>query len=522
MRILYINPGVLSSGLDAIVKGAPLNLISLAAMVPDHDAELYDFKMDKYREKHFRSMLNETDVVAITSLTPQIDHALEVAKMAKKQGCITILGGYHSTLDPDQVISQEQVDFVIRGEGEHTFQELINSIEKDYGLQELKAIDGLSHKTHNGKIIHNQERELECNLDNFPLPMRELLGNRKYAGLGALTAPVETSRGCPHNCKFCCIIKMWRNSDGKVIYRTKSVKRVMKEIYNVDWKNDFIFFVDDNFTIKLKRTNQILDAIIRSGVQHKIHFACQSRVDVLYRNPVLIDKLDKAGFRQIFLGIESVHQQSLDAMNKKNTTPEMVKYVVQSLRDRGISIFGGLIIGFPGETKRMVRQNIQYAKDMKLDVVQFTPITAFPGTPFYEEMKEKGMISTKNYSNYDLFHTMMGTDELTSQEIYELVAEAYNAFYLQGGWLIEKATEYLNPFGKFNWMTPKILKLIQQMVLNGRKMLTAQGFAENGLSKELKNKKELMKEVELYSKLNGNAKIEVPKAISEPISIRET
>ena len=521
MRILYVNPGVLSSGLDAIVKGAPLNLISLAAMVPDHDAELFDFKMDKYREKQFRSLLNKTDVVAITSLTPQIDHALEVAKMAKKQGCITVLGGYHPTLDPDQVISKDQVDYVIRGEGEHTFQELVNSIEKSSGLSELKMIKGLSHKTSDNQIIHNEERELECNLDNFPLPMRELLGNRKYAALGARTAPVETSRGCPHNCKFCCIIKMWRNSDGRVIYRTKSVKRVMQEIYKVNWKNDFIFFVDDNFTIKLKRTNQILDTIIRSGVQHEVHFSCQSRVDILYRNPGLIEKLDKAGFRQIFLGIESVHQQSLDKMNKKNTTPEMVKYVVKSLRDRGISVFGGVIIGFPGETQRMVRQNIQYAKDMKLDVVQFTPITAFPGTPFYEEMKEKGMISTHDYSNYDLFHTMMGTDELSSQEIYELVAEAYNAFYLRSPWLLEKALEYTNPFGKFNWMTPKILKLIHQMILNGRKMLSAQGFGENGLSKELKNKKALMEDVELYVKLNGNAKNELPSVIPNSISVKE-
>ena len=522
MKILYINPGVLSSGLDAIVKEPPLNLISLAAMVPDHDAKLFDFKMDKYREKNFRSLLDEADVVAITSLTPQIDHALEVAEMAKKRGCITVLGGYHPTLDPVQVISNEQVDYVIRGEGEYSFQELINSIEKDSGLQELKTIDGLSHKTSDGKIIHNQERELECNLDNFPLPMRELLGDRKYASLGALTATVETSRGCPHNCKFCCIIKMWRNSDGKITYRTKSIKRVMQEIYDVDWKNDFIFFVDDNFSIKLKRTNQVLDAIIRSGVQHKIHFSCQSRVDVLYRNPDLIEKFEKAGFRQIFLGIESVHQQSLDAMNKRNTTPEMVKHVVQSLRDRGISVFGGVIIGFPGETKRMVRQNIQYAKDMKLDVVQFTPITAFPGTPFYEEMRQKGMISTDNYRNYDLFHTMMGTDELTSQEIYELVAEAYNAFYLQGGWLIEKALEYLNPFGRFNWMTPRIHKLLQQMVLNGRRMLSAQGFAENGLPKELKNKKELMKDVELYVKLNGNEKFESPKIVNTPIQVKES
>ena len=522
MKILYVNPGKLNSGLDAIVKGAPLNLITIAAMVPEHHAELFDFKMDKYREEDFRSLLKDSDIVAITSLTPQINHALVVAKMAKDEGCITILGGYHPTLDPTHVISHEQVDYVVRGEGEHTFKELIDYLSSEKNERNLKEIDGLSYKDIDGNVIHNVERELEKNLDVFPLPRRELLGNRKYAALGALTQPVGTSRGCSFNCKFCCIIKMWRNSNGGPTYRTKSVKRIMQEIYAVGWKTDFIFFTDDNFTVNLKRTNKILDAIIKSGVQHKMHFTCQSRVDIIYNNPWLIEKFRKAGFRQIFLGIESVHQQSLDAMNKINTTPAMVKHVVKKLREQGISIFGGVIIGFPGETKRMVRQNIRYAIDMKLDIVQFTPITAFPGTPFYEEMEQKGMITSTNYTHYDLFHTMMGTEQLTAQEIYELVAEAYNAFYLQWGWLMGKAMEYLNPFGKFNWMISKILKLIQQMVLNGRSMLSAQGFGENGLSKELKNKKALMKDVPLYSKQIGNGKIKHLSVMNEPIQVKES
>ncbi len=523
MKILYVNPGKLNSGLDAIVKGAPLNLVTLAAMVPEHDAELFDFKVDKYKEKNFRSLLKGSDIVAITSLTPQITHALVVAKMAKDEGCITIIGGYHPTLDPAQVISHKQVDYIIRGEGEHTFKELIDYLSSEKNEGHLEDIHGLSYKDVDGTIIHNVERELEKNLDVFPLPKRELFGNRKYAALGALTQPVETSRGCSFNCKFCCIIKMWRNSNGGSTYRTKSIKRVMQEIYAVGWKTDFIFFTDDNFTINLKRTTKLLDAIIKSGVQHKMHFTCQSRVDIIYNNQWLIEKFRKAGFRQIFLGIESVHQQSLDAMNKTNTTPAMVKEVVTKLRNQGISIFGGLIIGFPGETARMVRQNIQYARDMKLDIVQFTPITAFPGTPFYEEMEQKGMITSNDYTQYDLFHTMMGTEQLSAKEIYGLVGEAYNAFYLQWGWLMGKAMEYLNPFGKFNWMTRKILKLIHQMVLNGRSMLSEQGFGEKGLSKELKNKKALMKDVPLYSKQNGklNGKIEISRLMEEPIQIKE-
>jgi len=314
--------------------------------------------------------------------------------------------------------------------------------------------------------------------------------------MGARTQQVETSRGCPHNCKFCSIIKMWRNTDQKMIYRTKSIKRVMQEIYDVDRKNnDFIFFCDDNFTINVKRTRKILDTIIRSKIQKSIYFSCQSRIDTLYKHPWLIDKLHEAGFRQVFLGIESVHQQSLDAMNKINTTPHKARVVIKKLRDLGISIFGGLIIGFPGETKRMVRQNIQYASDLNIDCAQFTPITAFPGTPFYDEMEEKGMIQTTNYRYYDLFYPMMRTEELTAKEMYELVSEAYASFYLSNKWIYRRGIEYINPFGKFRWMFNSMGRLVKQMVFGGLTMLWGQGIKPNVISKELKKKKALMKEI---------------------------
>ena len=498
MKILYINPARLQSGMDAIITGAPLSLISIAAMVPEHDAKLFDFKIDKYHEKKFRSELNRYDAVAITSMTPQVYSALEIAKMAKEQGCATILGGYHPTLVPEFVAKRDYVDFTVRGEGEHTFKEVIDYIDDNKNNVSIKQIDGISYRDKDGKVIHNNERQLEPNLDNSPMPRRDLLKGKLYTYLGTTTRQVETSRGCPHNCKFCCIIKMWRNSNQPTTYRTKSISRIMREVYDVNEreKPDFIFFCEDNFTINVKRTNKILDTIIRSGIHSKMHFSCQSRVDTLYRNPDLIEKLYKANFRQVFLGIESVHQQSLDAMNKRNTTPAMVKQVVKSLRDKGISIFGGVILGFPGETQRMVRQNIQNTIELDLDCVQFTPITAFPGTDFYDEMKEQGMITTNNYKFYDLFHPMMGTPQLTSKEMYRLVAEGYAAFYLKG-WLIRRAKEYLNPFGKFNWMLSCLGRLVKQGVLGGLSMFYSQGITTKVISDELKNKEELMKDLNI-------------------------
>ncbi|NVM37954.1 MAG: radical SAM protein [Candidatus Lokiarchaeota archaeon] len=486
MKILYVNPARLSSGLDAIIKGPPLSLISIAAMVPEHDAKLFDFKVHKYNENKFRSLLNQSDVVALTSMTPQISNAFEVAQMAKEQGCTTIIGGYQPTLAPESVAKHPAIDFAVRNEGEHTFRELIEYLDGNNNNNVLRNIDGVSYKNKEGQVLHNKDRRLEPNLDNFPMPRRDLLDDKKYIYLGARVAQLETSRGCPHNCKFCCIIKMWRDNYRPVTYRTKSTKRIMQEIYDIDWKNDFIFFCEDNFTIKIKRTKKILETMIRSGIPNKMLFSCQSRVDSLYRNPELIDLMHKAGMRQVFLGIESVHQQSLDAMNKQNTTPQMVIKVVSMLQDRGISIFGGVIIGFPGETKTMVRQNIQFARSLNLTCIQFTPITAFPGTDFYNEMSEKNMITSNDYRHYDLFYPMMRTEQLTSNEMFHLVGEAYSAYYLSRGWLQMLIKRYLNPFGKFNWMTRNIPRFAKTVIVSGREMLQSMGMNLSIISDELK------------------------------------
>lgn len=486
MKILYVNPARIESGLDAIIKGPPMSLLSIAAMVPEHEAKLIDFKVHKFKEKQFKRELNRSDIVAITSMTPQISNALEVAEMAKLQGCTTILGGYHPTLAPDYVAKHEYVDYTVRGEGEHTFKEIVDYIDGNRNHIDLKDIKGISFLNSNGKVQHTADRPLELNLDNFPMPRRDLLDVKKYIYLGTRVAQLETSRGCPHSCKFCCIVKMWKDPSQHVVYRSKSVSRIMKEIYDVDSKNDFIFFCEDNFTIQVKRTKKILETILKAGLQNKFYFSAQSRVDTLYRNPWLIDLMHKAGMRQIFLGIETVHQQSLDAMNKRGTTPEMTSKVVSMLHDRGISIFAGIIIGFPGETKTMVHQTIEFARSLDLTFMQFTPITAFPGTDFYQEMRESNFITSNNFKHYDLFHPMMRTPELTNTEIYRLVGEAYASTYLDTAWMKTQAKRYFKPFGKYSWMFKNLPRFIKTVIMSGMEMFHSQGITGSILSDEMK------------------------------------
>jgi radical SAM superfamily enzyme YgiQ (UPF0313 family) len=193
-------------------------------------------------------------------------------------------------------------------------------------------------------------------------------------------------------------------------------------------------------------------------------------------------------------------------MNKRNTTPKMTRKVINALQDRGISIFGGVIIGYPGETKKMVRQTIQFTKSLDLTCVQFTPITAFPGTKFYDEMKAEGKVVTNNYRRYNLFQTMMKTDQLSAMEMYELVMEAYASYYLSGRWLKMVIKRYLNPFGKFNWMSYMIPKFIKQAMKGGFQMLHSQGISSSRISEELKK---MIEKSEKFENITGeNFKIE--------------
>jgi radical SAM superfamily enzyme YgiQ (UPF0313 family) len=474
MKILYVNPGRIEAGLDAIIKSPPLALMSIAAMVPEHEAKIFDFKVDHYRESSFRKLLRTHDIVAITSMTPQISSALDVAEMAKKEGAITILGGYHPTLEPDFCAAHPAIDFVVRGEGEHTFKEVVDFIAKSPNAKLKKDILSISYKDENGIVIHNAQRPLETNLDVFPIPRRDLIKGKSYSYLGTRVMLMETSRGCPHKCAFCCIIKMWSDPTGLMSYRTKSIKRIMQELYTIDTNWDFVFFNDDNFTINIKRTDKILDAIKKSGLNRRFFFSCQSRVDTFHRNPWLAPKMAEVGFKQVFFGIESVHQASLDAMGKK-TNPDMIRAACKMATDNGISIFGGMIVGFPGETKEMVRENINFAISLNLDFVQFTPITAFPGTPFFKEMEAAGRIATYDWKYYNLFHPMMRTEQLTRNELFELVAEAYGKYYITRKY-IQMMGKRAFSHPKFKWYRKIAPRWFKQVVFGGLGMFKSMGM----------------------------------------------
>lgn len=407
-------------GLDRFIKAPPLGLMSIAATVPDHEVEILDLKYRKFLNRSIRKKMSRADIVGISCLTPSYTATMKLCKMAKEEGVPTLVGGYHPTLVPE-LVERPEIDYIVRGEGELTFPALIDAINNGHKMDDVL---GVSYSK-NGSVHHNPPRPLIDDLDTLPFPRRDLVRGNYYAYFGGSVDVMESSRGCAHDCHFCCVIQFHQRR-----FRTKSPERVIQELQQLNPRRKWHIFQDSSFTLNMKRVEKICDLIIEHGMEKK-WYSAQGRVDSVVKNPRIVDKMQKAGFKMLFIGIESIFQKSLDKIGKKITI-EQIKQAVKMLHDRGITIFGSIIIGNVGETRKEVMQTIQFAKDLDIDIMQFTPLTPYPKTKLYDEALEKGWIKIDDYDRWNLCNPIMATPDLSVEDIRDLVVEAYRSFYLDG------------------------------------------------------------------------------------------
>ena len=422
MNILLINPALAAPivGMDRFIKAPPLGLLLLAATVPDHNVEILDLKYRNLPSRSVAKKISRADVVGISTLTPSYSATLKLCKIAKEYDVPTIVGGYHPTLVPETV-ERPEIDYIVRGEGEHTFPALINSLNNGGKFDDIL---GLSYKNE-GQVIHNPERPLIENLDTLPFPRRDLVRNNYYSYFGSSVDVMEASRGCAHDCSFCCVNKFFNRT-----WRRMSPERVIAELEQMKRSRAWHIFQDSSFTLNMNWVGEICDLIIEHGLENK-WYSAQGRVDSVVKNPEVVDKMQDAGFKMLFIGIESVYQESLEKIGK-NITIEQIKQAVKMLHDRGITIFGSIIIGNIGETRAQVMKTIQFASDLDIDIVQFTPLTPYPKTRLFEEATEKGWIKEQNFDKWNLCDPIMATPDLSVEEIRDLVIKAYRSFYLEG------------------------------------------------------------------------------------------
>jgi len=393
------------------------------------DIKVADLVLIKHKlEEYVFNLLNEysPDIVGLSCMSFQYHSAVKLAKLIKSynRDILVALGGYHPTLMFDEISQSpesEFFDFIVRGEGEATFNELLSAINSGKGYEKIA---GLSFKR-NGVFQHNPRREL-LSLDTIKLPNRKArLIPKGFHIFGLPSDAIETSRGCTFNCKFCSINHMYGRS-----FRVYEISRVIEDIRDANLNGaKSISIMDDNITLDLKRLEDLCDEII-SNKLNSIHYFVQASVKGIAHSPKLVQKMADAGVKLVFLGIESVSNETLDFLGKKTTTSEDTRKAVKYLRDNGIICNGGIIVGNPDDNEESLWETFKIASDLNIDIPIFFILTPHAKTQIREELIELGMVTNlDDFSTYDGFHANVRTRYLTSDQLHKIVLDMYDAYH---------------------------------------------------------------------------------------------
>ncbi len=424
----------------------PMWLSYAAAVLENegYEVDLIDAPADNYDLDYVikRTKIFIPDIIVLDTSTPSIFNDVEVAGMLKDElpGAFVVLVGTHVSALPEETLDiDERIDAVARHEYDYTLLDLAKVLGNK---GDLKNIPGISFKE-NGKVINNPRRQYIENLDEIPFVSsiyKKFLRIENYFNPNALypMVTITTSRGCPFPCTF-CVYPQTLTGRG---FRLRSVENVVSEMEFII-KNfpqvKAIFFEDDTMTVNKDRCKELSELILQRKV--KISWTANARVGLDYETMQL---LKKAGCRSLCVGFESGSQEILENMKKK-TNLKVMKQFMSDAKRAGILIHGCFMVGFPGETLKTMNETMELAKKLKPDTVQFYPVMVYPGTVAYDWYKEKGLISTKDFSEWltpeGLHNTVISTEALSSEELVRFCDNARREFYLRPSYLLYKAKQ---------------------------------------------------------------------------------
>jgi len=409
----------------------PLGLIYLYSALkqtrPQDDVRIIDSIVEGIDNKALieRIVDFKPDIIGITVLTFLVVEVYKCVAAIKKNcsDTLTVFGGPHVHLFPEEVLSNPNVDYIITGEGEWSFPLFVESIEQGV---EPSGVPGIFYRGSDGKIIKGPPPIPIKFLDDLPLPDFSAIPLKKYLPVmdSRLTVTLMTSRGCPYHCVYCDRPNMGN------IHRAHSPGRVVEEMcrmVDVGVRNFQIF--DDTFTLSQKRVIEICRLISEKNLD--ITFSARSRVNTV--NEELLYALKKAGCRRLSFGVEAASDRILKAL-KKGITIEQVLTAFHLCKKIGIETLADFIIGGPEQTRADVEETINFAIKLNPTYVQFTVMTPFPGTELYQIGMDRGLIKTDYWHEFaknptENFETPVWEENLSREELLDLFSRAYKHFY---------------------------------------------------------------------------------------------
>ena len=414
-------------------------------------------------ERGYRNGLTDKDICEyLRSLRPDIigiannysfglNDAMDLARLARVTvpTARIIMGGAHATLDHNNLAQDSAVDFVVRGEGEETFRELVYALLQG---QDVQGICGLSYRSPAGGVTVTPNRSLIQNLDEIPIPDRSLIKFQDYLKhpnyFHTMQAPVATaftSRGCPFHCIFCSTQKTWGNR-----WRGRSAENMLKEVEYL--KEQFgvreIAFQDDQFLGDRQRIIEFCKLVVQRNLE--MTFIVPPGNSPAFMNDELLKWMGRAGFYRLCFSVD-VGTESAVKFAKKPVNLSKVRHLVRRANQNGIWTYGTFVIGFPFEKREDIWETVRYAYSLKLDFVRFYIAQPHFGSDLYDLYLKQGKLSgIKVNEQHDAMDSFFGTDFLSAAELIALRNEA------ECGYVGHHWKNFLNPMYLFSEFFPKI------------------------------------------------------------------
>jgi len=400
-----------------------LKKIDQCVKLIDIDAQNYDDARLVCELKRFKP-----EIVGLTCVTPTFNAACHVAKIVKDNSSAAIvLGGIHATAVPEECLKNEEIDFLVAGEGEETIKELLRFLQE--GRKDFEKIKGL-YSRQGQKIIKGEARPLIKNLDELPFPAWELIENlNDYQPPDAVHGSAisfMTTRGCPFSCVFCSSRQIFGQN-----YRCRSKESLISEIryYIEKFEIKELHIMDDAFALDKKRTLEFCQAIKDNNLNLVFSFGNGLRADSV--DEEVLAALKNAGFRDLGFGVETGNEKILESI-RKNITRETVRKAFKAAKKFGFNTWGFFLIGLPGETRTTIKETIDFALELDPDFAKFLIFKPFPGSEIFENLKKYGNIKDFNYDNYGVYTAPIHElESLTAKEMLKWQRRAYLRFYLR-------------------------------------------------------------------------------------------
>ena len=391
MKIKLISPKMSLRPMDSEYKrriSPSLSLVTIAALIEDkHFVYIED---ENVQQINFN---DSPDLVGITANVDTAKRAYEIASEYKEKSILTILGGIHISANPEEAL--KHADSVCIGEAEEIMEEII-----------LDAQQGtLKQRYYNPRPTDPQN----ISLANWPL-----INKSKYL----YTNIICSSRGCPFKCDFCYNSSSYVHNK----YRNRPVDSILKEIQQLGTRQ--VMFIDDNFIGNPQHTTELVRKL--KPLELTWHAAVSANI---VHMPKLLDEMKDSGCKSLFIGFESINDESIKSVHKVQNNISLYEKLVQELHSRGIMINASVVFGFDNDKANVFKNTLDWLLRNKIETMTAHILTPYPGTVLYRKLLLENRIIDFDTNHYNTANVVHKPKKMTPDELYQGYLWIYDQFY---------------------------------------------------------------------------------------------